>query len=124
MDHPVTAAYLNTKRPDSRTAPRFVSQVGLRQSAGKYVGLPVGDDAGRGEYLKKRATMVIERIRAAGTVGDWEVAYRLVRYCAVAWARYPTMAIPIRGDSDGAMLEYIESVDRAIDDAVTNLTLI
>ena len=74
MEHPVTATYLNTKRSDSRTAPRFVSQVGLLQSAGKYVGLPVGDDEGRREYLKKRAGMVIERIRAAGTVGDWEVA--------------------------------------------------
>ena len=38
------------------------------------------------------ACMVIERIRAASTVGDWEVAYRLIRYCAVAWARYPQAA--------------------------------
>ena len=31
------------------------------------------------------------------------------------------MAVPMRGDTDGAMLKYIERVDRAIDDAVTNL---
>ena len=70
--------------------------------------------------LVKRAGMVVNRIQSAGAVGDWEVAYRLVRYCAVAWARYPTMAIPMRGDTDGAMLSYIRSVDDTIDDAVTH----
>ena len=123
----VSIEYLNSKRSDSRTQPKFVpltrevKQFGLQQESGKYVGLPVGNDAGRTEFLNKAADRVIGNIRDVCLIGDSEVEYRLIKHSAVAWARYPTASIPTKGVTDKAMHGYVDNIDAAIDKAVERI---
>ena len=121
LEKTVSATYLNSKRSDARTQPKYVSQYGLKQTSGKYVGLPVGGGTGRDAFLQEKGDVIVKRINAVAAVGDWEVAYRLLRYCAVAWARYPTSSMPTMGERDSAMRGYIDRVDGAIDNAVATI---
>ena len=47
-----------------------MSQYGLKQPDGKYVGLPVGGGTGRDTSLQENGNAIVKRINAVAAVGD------------------------------------------------------
>ena len=117
LSRPVLRSYLDRKRQDKRTQPMYVSaeqeiklEYASTAAAAVYVGLPVGSDKNREAFLREKADEVISAVEKISALPDSEAQYRLLRYCATAWARYPASSMPTCGDGDFAMNAYTERV--------------